>query len=142
MASDESVTQFRDAPDKARKAIKKALDTNFRNAGGLSIGEARLAVADQKQLMGRDSGIMNVGEIFTNRPMVMESGHPSYPRGVPGQGLGRLKEDRTIFELLPQVVRERNIVDPRSPGQTDIRALQMKPYAGVIDAQLLKALGY
>lgn len=142
LAADESVNQFRSAPDKARKALKNALDTNFRNSGGLSIGEARLAVADPKQLSGRDAGIMNIGEIFTNRPVIQQSGHPSYPRGVPGQGIGRLKEDRSIFELLPQAARERNIVDPRSPGQTDIRALQMKPYAGVIDAKLLKALGY
>ena len=122
--------------------MKNALDTNFRNTGGLSIGEARLSVSDPKQLLGQDAGIMNVGEIFASKPMIMQSGHPSYPRGVPGQGLGRLQENRNIFELLPQVVRERNIIDPRNPGQTDIRALQMKPYAGVIDAKLLKALGY
>jgi hypothetical protein len=142
LSADESVNQFRSAPDKARKALKNALDTNFRNSGGLSIGEARLVVADPKQLSARDAGIMNIGEIFTNRPVIQQSGHPSYPRGVPGQGIGRLKEDRSIFELLPQAARERNIIDPRSPGQTDIRALQMKPYAGVIDAKLLKALGY
>lgn len=142
LASNESVEQFRNAPDKARKALKNALDTNFRNTGGLSIGEARLSVSDPKQLLGQDAGIMNVGEIFASKPMIMQSGHPSYPRGVPGQGLGRLQENRNIFELLPQVVRERNIIDPRNPGQTDIRALQMKPYAGVIDAKLLKALGY
>jgi hypothetical protein len=142
LSSEESVNQFRAAPDRARKALKNALDTNFRNTGGLSIGEARLSVSDPKQLLGQDAGIMNVGEIFAGKPMIMESGHPSYPRGVPGQGLGRLQENRTIFELLPQVVRERNIIDPRNPSQTDIRALQMKPYAGVIDEKLLKALGY
>ena len=142
LASDKSVEQFRGAPDSARKALKNALDTNFRNTGGLSIGEARLAVADPKQLMGADAGIMNVGEIFAGSPIVAVSGHPSYPRGVPGQGLGRLQENRTIFELLPQVVRERGIADPTKPSQADIRAMQMKPYAGVIDDKLLKALGY
>lgn len=142
LASDKSVEQFRGAPDSARKALKNALDTNFRNTGGLSIGEARLAVADPKQLMGADAGIMNIGEIFAGSPIVAVSGHPSYPKGVPGQGLGRLQENRTIFELLPQVVRERGIADPTKPAQTDIRALQMKPYAGVIDDRLLKALGY
>jgi hypothetical protein len=142
LASDQSVEQFRNAPDSVRKALKNALDTNFRNAGGLSIGEARLAVADPRQLVGADAGIMNVGEIFANSPIIGVSGHPSYPRGVPGQGLGRLQENRTIFELLPQVVRERGIVDPTKPSQTDIRALMMKPYAGIIDDKLLKALGY
>jgi hypothetical protein len=142
LASNQSVEQFRNAPDSVRKALKNALDTNFRNTGGLSIGEARLAVADPRQLVAADAGIMNVGEIFAGSPIVAVSGHPSYPRGVPGQGLGRLQENRTIFELLPQVVRERGIVDPTKPSQTDIRALMMKPYAGIIDDKLLKALGY
>ena len=74
--------------------------------------------------------------------MIMQSVHPSYPRWLPGQGLGRLKEDRNIFELLPNVVKERGILMPTSPRQTDIRALQMKPYAGIIDDKLLKSLGY
>lgn len=141
LASDQSVEQFRGAPDSARKALKNALDTNFRNTGGLSIGEARLAVADPKQLMSADAGIMNVGEIFANKPIVA-SFHPAYSKGIPGQGLGRLQENRTIFELLPQVVKERGIVDPKNPSAADIRALQMKPYAGMLDDKLLKALGY
>lgn len=142
LASSESVAQFEKKPDRIRKAIKKELDKKFRESGGLGIGEARLAIADPKQLAAQESGVMNVGEIFANSPVIMQSGHPSYSRGIPGQGLGRLQENRTIFELLPQVVRERNIIDPRNPSQSDIRALQMKPYAGVIDAKLLKALGY
>lgn len=142
LGSERSIDQFRNAPDKARKALKNALDTNFRNSGGLSIGEARLAVADKKQLVAPDAGIMNVGEIFTNKPMVQQSGHPSYPRGVPGQGLGRLEKEHNIFELLPQVVQARGIENPMAPRATDIRALQMKPYAGVITADMLKKLGY
>jgi len=43
---------------------------------------------------------------------------------------------------LPQVVRERNIIDPRNPSQSDIRALQMKPYAGILTEDILKKLGY
>jgi hypothetical protein len=61
---------------------------------------------------------------------------------VPGQGLGQLEDNRNIFELLPQVTQQRNIVNAAKPGQTDIRALQMKPYAGIIDNALLKRLGY
>jgi hypothetical protein len=142
LGSDQSIDQFRNASDKVRKALKNALDTNFRNTGGLSIGEARLAVADPKQLIAPDAGIMNVGEIFTSRPMIQQSGHPSYPRGVPGQGLGRLEKQHNIFELLPQVAQARGLQNPTAPRQTDIRALQMKPYAGVITADLLKSLGY
>lgn len=135
-----SVQQFRDAPDKVRKAIKNMMDTDFREKGGLNIGGARLAVSDPAQLAGQDAGVMNVGKIFADRQMIMDSGHPSYPRGVPGQGLGTLAEDRNIFELMPEVVQARGIPDPRNPRATDIRALQMKPYSGVI--KLLKRLGY
>lgn len=137
-----SVDQFRNAPDTVRKALKNMMDVNFRDAGGLNIGQARLAVSDPKQLVAPDAGIMNVGEVFADQPMVMQSGHPSYPRGVPGQGLGQLEDNRNIFELLPQVAQQRNIANAAKPGQTDIRALQMKPYAGIIDNALLKRLGY
>jgi hypothetical protein len=137
-----SVDQFRNASDKKRKAIKDVMDKNFRDQGGLNIGSARLAVSDPAQLAAQEGGVQNVGEIFAKNPMVMQSGHPSYPRGVPGQGLGILAEDINIFELLPEVVRARGIANPATPGQTDLRALQMKPYAGVITEDLLKRLGY
>jgi hypothetical protein len=137
-----SVDQFRNASDKKRKAIKDVMDKNFRDQGGLNIGSARLAVSDPAQLAAQEGGVQNVGEIFAKNPMVMQSGHPSYPRGVPGQGLGILAEDINIFELLPEVVRARGIANPATPGQTDLRALQMKPYAGVITDELLKRLGY
>lgn len=142
VANPASVEQFRAAPDKVRKALKNMMDVNFRNEGGLNIGQARLAVTDPAQLVAPDAGVMNVGEIFAGSPTVMQSGHPSYPRGVPGQGLGTLAENRNIFELMPEVVRARGIANPVQPGQTDIRALQMKPYAGVISNELLKRLGY
>jgi hypothetical protein len=137
-----SVEQFRNAPDKTRKAIKQMMDRDFRDANGLNIGGARLAVSDPAQLAAQEGGVMNVGEIFAGNPMIMESGHPSYPRGVPGQGIGTLAEDRNIFELLPEVAKARGIQNPTNPGASDIRALQMKPYAGVITNQLLKRLGY
>ncbi len=142
VANPASVEQFRAAPDKVRKALKGMMDVNFRDNGGLNIGQARLAVADPAQLVAPDAGVMNVGEIFAGSPTVMQSGHPSYPRGVPGQGLGTLAENRNIFELMPEVARARGIANPTQPGQTDIRALQMKPYAGIISNELLKRLGY
>jgi hypothetical protein len=137
-----SIEQFRSAPDTVRKALKNMMDTEFRDAGGLSIGQARLAVADPKQLKGAEGGLMNVGEIFADQPLITQSGHASYPYGVPGQGLGRLAEDVNVFQLMPNVVQARGIPDPISPRQTDLRALQMKPYAGVITEGLLKQLGY
>jgi hypothetical protein len=142
VGSEEGIDQFRTASDKTRKALKKMLDKKYRNEGGLSIGEARLAVSDPNQYLGKDAGIMNVGEVFAQKPIITNSGHKAYPRGVAGQGLGTLDKDFNIFQLLPNVAKERNIIDPLNPSQQDIRALQMKPYAGMITPELLKKLGY
>lgn len=142
IGSEEGVDQFRNAPDAVRKSLKNMLDRDFRNEGGLSIGEARLAVADPSQLNAADSGLQNVGQIFADMPLIGSSGHKAYPKGVPGTGLGRLDRDIMAYELLPNAVKERMIADPRNPSQQDIRALQMKPYGGIITSSLLKALGY
>lgn len=142
VSNPESIDQYRAAPDAVRKQLKGLLDVEFRDKGGLGLGEARLSVADPKQLTAPDAGIMNIGKIFADEPMIMNSGHPSYPRGIAGEGIGRVSKQHNIFELLPQVVEQRGIKDPLNPAQTDIRALQMKPYAGVITADLLKKLGY
>ena len=138
----ESINQFRAAPDTVRKKLKGILNTDFRDRGGIGIGEARLAIADPKQINAPDAGIMNVGQIFSDKPMVMNSGHPAYPRAVQGEGLGRVDREHKIFELLPQVVKERKIIDPKNPSPQDMRALQMKPYAGILTPELLKILGY
>jgi hypothetical protein len=138
----ESILQFRSAPDKSRKQLKQVLDTEFRDQGGLGIGEARLVVADPKQLTAPDAGIMNIGKIFADQPMIMQTNHPSYPRGLAGEGIGRLDRQHTIFELLPEVVQNRKMIDPLNPSRQDIRALQMKPYSGTLTADLLKKLGY
>jgi hypothetical protein len=142
LKSDDSVQQFREAPDRVRKALKNMMDVEFRDRGGLGIGEARLAVTDPKQYAGSDGQIMNVGRIFAGQGPIKDSGHVSYPWAVPGEGVGRLTDQRNIFELLPQVVQGRGIQDAAKPAATDIRALQMKPYAGIISESLLKSLGY
>ena len=136
-----SVNQFREMPDATRKAIKDMMDKKFRNENGLNIGSARLAVSDPAQLAAQEGGLQNVGEIYAGNPL-LESSHPAYPGGVPGQGLGTLAEDRNIFELLPDVVKARGIPDPLNPRASDLRALQMHPYAGIINNALLKRLGY
>jgi len=140
VGSEAGTEQFRKAPDRVRKQVKQMLDVNFREMGGLGLGEARVAVADPRQLAAADTGLQNVGEIFADAPLIQQSGHSSYPIGVPGQGIGRLKDDVKIYELLDEVVKARNIASPQTPGQTDIRALQMKPYFGRITAEALKRL--
>jgi hypothetical protein len=141
IGTDESIRQFRGAKDTVRKAIKNKLDVKFRNEGGLNIGEARLAVADPRQYTAPGSGIQNVGIIRPDESLVMQSGHPAYPFGVPGEGIGRVKEDVRIFELLDDAAKARNIANPREPSRPDTRSLEMKPYSGRITAEILKRLG-
>jgi hypothetical protein len=136
-----SVQQFRAAPDKKRKAIKAMMDRDFRNEGGLNIGSARLAVSDPMQLAAQEGGLQNVGEIFAGNALI-KSTHPAYPGGVPGKGIGTLAEDINVFQLLPDVVKARGIPDPKKPRPSDLRAMQMHPYAGVITDELLRSLGY
>jgi hypothetical protein len=138
----DSIAQYRSAPKVVRDSIMQVMDRDFRDMGSLNIGQARLSVTDPRQVNATEGGIMNVGEIYAGQPMVMKSGHPSYPRGVAGQGIGTVDREHNIFELLPNVVKERGIANPTAPAQTDLRALQMKPYSGIITAKLLRDLGY
>jgi hypothetical protein len=142
IGSEEGITQFRNASDKTRKKIKNMLDVKYRNEGGLSIGEARLAVSDPTQLLAAEGGLQNVGRIFADQPMIQQSGHKAYPKGVAGEGLGLLDKEIMAYELLPDAVQARGVANPRMPSPQDIRALQMKPYSGIITSDMLKKLGY
>jgi hypothetical protein len=140
--SAESIAQYRSAPKTVRDSIMQVMDRDFRDLGSLNYGQARLSVTDPRQINAMEGGIQNIGEIFADQPMIMKSGHPSYPRGVAGQGLGTVDKDLNIFELLPNVVKERGIANPRNPSDPDLRAMQMKPYSGIITAKMLRDLGY
>ena len=139
-----SVESWRNAPDSVRKEIMNMMDVQFRDKGGLSIGEARLANADPLQLTARDAGIQTVGRIDPSKDL-MSSTHPSYPFAVQGEGIGTLPRatEATIFDLLPEArfgASQRPVGDPAAPTQQEIRALQMKPYFGKITDKILKRM--
>jgi hypothetical protein len=142
VGSTKGINQYNKASKVQRDAVLDTLDKNFRDAGGLSIPEARVAITDPAQLNAADSGLMYVGEIFGKQPALTKTGHPSYPFGVPGRGVGILSEDRRAYELLTDKARERNIIDPRNVNISDTRALQMKAHSGILTPELLKKLGY
>lgn len=138
-----SVEVWRNTPDTLRKELMNMMDVQFRDKGGLSIGQARLAVTEPGQADALDAQIQNIGEIFTGKDVVQASGHPSYPAGVPGQGLGRTDQEVNIFELLTDARfggQQKPVGDPLKPTAQEIRALQMKPYTGRITEDTLKAL--
>ena len=138
-----SVEVWRNTPDTLRKELMNMMDVQFRDQGGLSVGQARLAVTEPGQADALDAQIQNIGEIFTGKDVVQASGHPSYPAGVPGQGLGRTNQDVGIFELLTDARfggQQRPVGDPQRPTAQEIRALQMKPYTGRITEDILRGL--
>lgn len=123
-----------------RKMIQQILDIDFRKKGSLGMTEARLAVGDPRQFAARDAGLQNIGLIDSNRGMIEVSGHPTYSSGIAGQGLGLLKEDVGVFELFPDLVQDKGILDPRSPASNFQKSLQMSPYQGVITSDILRAM--
>jgi hypothetical protein len=125
--------------------MDKVMDKQFRDSGGLSLPEARLANTDPRQVNAREGGLMNVGEVFGDQPIVRNNDHPSYPNAVPGRGIGKLDEDIGVFELLPEKVKERAIPDPLNPRSSgprgrDTRVLEVKPYRGTITPEILQKL--
>ncbi len=154
MSDPKSIKQYSDAPDKTRKKIQQELDKQFRDVGGLGKGEARIAVSDPNQLTAQDGGILNIGEIFSDRyPLFKPTQHRSYPYVLQGKGIGQVKNDKTIFELLDldkrvQLDKKGNptgkiiTINKKNPTSDDLRSLQMKPYSGILTEELLKKLGY
>ena len=138
----ESIKQFQSARTPVRKYIQQqVLDKNFRDDGGLSIGQARLAVTDPKQAQAGDLRIQNIGEIFAGDKA--PSDHPAYPYNLPGQGLGYTDQEVNIFELMPDArvgEDQRLVADPQRPTRPDARALDMKPYTGRITEDILRGL--
>lgn len=146
----ETAAQIRNLSGDQRKMIQEKLDKLGREHGGISLGEARLAVSDPTQYNAPGGGMQNVG-LVNALSGVTTSTHPTYGGGLFGEGVGRLKEDIQAYQLLPQAanyrMQPRNnkqgqpiavMQDPRNPTAGDLRALQMKPYSGIITEQVIR----
>lgn len=129
-----SLEQFGQQPDRIRKALLDLMDKKYRDKGGLSLPQARLAVADPNQLDAPDLGFQNVGVMDVNRGVIPDGGNATYPSAVSGQGLGRLDTDANVIDLIP------SLMDGRDTVHQARRALEMKPYTGIIDDKLLRRL--
>ena len=141
MGTEEGITQFRTSPKYMRDSVMNQMDVQFRNKGGLGIGETRLAAADPSQLNSKDGGLMNVGQIFADQHLIPDSGHHAYKYGIPGQGLGTLDRDIMVHQLLPDFVKDRG-VDALNPKRNHLRALEVNAYGGKLTEELLRKLGY
>lgn len=145
--SPESIQQFQNAPDKIRKKLKSDMDTQFRNEGGLSLAEARLAIAQPSQVNAREGGLQNVARVDLDRGIGVNRRHPSYPFYISGEPLGTLKEDIPAYMLFPNSLKQLKGLDPQriiedrmAPTQEDLRSLQMGARGGVITEDVLRGL--
>lgn len=140
-----SAELFREATGKNRGALNRLLD-KYREAGGLSMGEARMATTDLPQIGNRLTTLRNVGQIESGATLA-PSMHPSYRTSIPGGGVGRLKEEVGALELLPALMEDAGLIDPFAfpvgvvPGvKSPLRSLQMSPKGGVITDKMLRAI--
>lgn len=136
----ESIVQFKELPDKKRKAILNVLDRDFRDMGGLNIGEARLSIANPDQLTAREGGLMNVGQFDMSTPKFNHQGVNTYSQGIAGRGIARLKEDIGAFELLPNIVDFKGIKDPKNIKPNEARMLQTNAFTGLLDDRLIRKI--
>ena len=140
-----SMEAFREAAGAQRAALNRLLDT-YRDKGGLGIGAARLATTDLNQIGAPLTSLRNVGVIEPGAGLA-PSTHQSYRTSIPGEGLGRLKEQVGALDLLPDLMAATNTSHPFKfpvgvvPGQkSPLRALQMAPKGGVITEDILRAI--
>jgi len=134
-----SVEAWRNTPDSVRKELKNKIFDKFRDKGGLSQGETRLALADPEQLWTPDGQLNMVGRIFADKDMLMDSGNPTFPRGVRGQGEGQLIEPVESFDLLDQLyTTQGRKIDMQNPTRMDRRLLEMQSYGGIVTDKALR----
>jgi hypothetical protein len=94
------INQFSNLPDTQRKNLMKFMDTNYRDDGGISLGQARLAVSDQDQLKGIDMGFQNVGQLDLGKGINPTGGNLVYPSSFAGKSLGVVDQTENIPTLL------------------------------------------
>lgn len=138
--SPQAAVQLRESGGDTRKAVIQMLDRDFRDAGGITGGEARVAVADPRQLAAKQGHLQNVGMIDTSVGRITPSGHGTYSDAVAGEGVGRLIEDVPAYALLPAKAAARGVADVGNPSAPDMRSLQMSARSGVLTEGILKNL--
>lgn len=139
----DSMTQiYTDMSGKQRFKMMDIMDKKYRDKGSLTSGEARLAITDPDQLNTPDTRLRNIGMVDPKSVVIDQSGHPVYNTGLAGEGLGRLDRNISAWELMPDQAEVRGIKDLVNPTRQNIRPLEMKPYFGIIDEEILKKLNY
>ena len=153
--SPESLKQFTKISDVDRKNLLFHMDKIYRNQGGLSLPQARVAVSDQSQIKGIDFGFQNVGVMDVGKGLNPKGGNASYPTSVGGNYLGTLDQGDNIPTLLDinperlgKAVKKDGTFTSGPPTGPDYLADKtgktysaiLNPYGGLIDEPMLRNL--
>jgi hypothetical protein len=153
-------TQMQLQPDPIRKRVQQQImDKGFRESGGISLPQARLAIADQDQLNAPVLGFKNVGLFDVDAGNLRGRGNTTYPDAIAGEPLGRLETDATLLDLEPTNVYPAMSKDSafgrsllmdeegqfRDPSTAEgfnqaRRSAELNPFGGIIDETLLRSL--
>jgi hypothetical protein len=137
--SEMAMATFYGSSGDQRKKVIQLLDKKYRDMGSLTSGEARLAVTDADQYLAADGVLRNVGLIDVSAGPRADSLHPTYNMALSGEGVGRFMEPVQVYELFPQAAMLGGI-DPMNPPRNALRALEMKPYSGLITEEVIKGI--
>lgn len=151
--------QFAALPDEQRKMAMSSMDKLFRKEGGISLPQARLAIADQTQINAPTLGFQNIGRFDTSQGPLAGQGNLTYPDAIAGDFLGRLDSDIDLIDLNPTNVYPaqskdsafgrsilvdkdgvfRDVDDPEGYNAAR-RSAEINPYGVFIDEALLTDL--
>lgn len=151
--------QFAALPDEQRKMAMSSMDKLFRKEGGISLPQARLAIADQTQINAPTLGFQNIGRFDTSQGPLTGQGNLTYPDAIAGNFLGRLDSDVNLIDLNPTNVYQgqsdsggfgrsilvdkdgvfRDVDDPEGYNAAR-RSAEINPYGVFIDEALLTDL--
>ena len=108
----ESLAQFAALKGDQRKAIQNMLAERYGDNGGLTLAQARAAIAQPSQLNAPIYNLQNVGELYPGQDLISASGHPSYDTGLSGRVLGTLSRDFNVAEFIPDWTERFRVTDP------------------------------
>jgi hypothetical protein len=123
---DAAMAAWANASGDQRKEVKDKVLDAVRGDTGLSLPQARSAISDPSQIGASDMGLQNMGIIdLLSGPQ--PSPHRTYPVGIPGQPMGRIKEDITLYDIWPELQQKR----------APYRAAMMTPLSAKITPSLI-----
>jgi hypothetical protein len=140
VSNPDSVADFYAVSGNKRKEIINLMDKKYSSKGSLTSGQARYAMTDESQRMSRDGNLRNVGLVDSDRYPYVGSPHPAYSTAMYGQGLGKIDKQLQVYELMPQAAALGGLTDVMRPPRPSLRALEMKPYGGIITEDILRGI--